>query len=316
MRQVQSPSRRRLSAGLIGLPLLAAGGRFARPDSTFAQDDAALFAGVEPADIRSLTVVVGGLDTRTPEEDENTDVLLIARVDLGDRTVRAVSIPRDLYVEIPGVGYDKITRAYDYGSRAAGDDWQAGMDLVGATFEVNFGVGIDAVVLTTFGGFIALVDALGGVDLVNPYDLYDGEYPTFDYGYKEIFYPAGALHLNGEEALEFARTRHQDGDDGRVMRQQLILRALLERVRDPSVAADLPALVSAAVDAVRTDLSPAQMLALALAAPDFSNDGVAFGVITPYLWPGSDPYGAWIYQGDWSQLPGLVQGFLDGSVAL
>jgi hypothetical protein len=58
------------------------------------------------------------------------------------------------------------------------------------------------------------------------------------------------------------------------------------------------------------------MLALALAAPDFSNDNVVFGTITPYLWSGYDPYGAWIYQGDWSQLPGLVAGFLDGVIGL
>jgi LCP family protein required for cell wall assembly len=241
---------------------------------------------------------------------------MIARVDLVERTVRAVSIPRDLYVEIPGVGYDKITRAYDYGSRPAGDDWNAGMDLVAATVEANFGLAVDAVVLTTFQGFVQIVDALGGIDLVNPYDLYDAEYPTWDYGYKEIYYPAGPLQLGGEEALEFARTRHQDGDDGRVMRQQLVLRALLERVRDPAIAADLPAVVAAARDAVRTTLTPAQMLALALAAPEFSNDGVTFGVLTPYLWSGYAPNGAWIYQGDWSQLSALVQGFLDGTAAL
>jgi LCP family protein required for cell wall assembly len=306
-----------LLAGVLALLLLATAGFGARQVRTAAaQDDGALFAGVEPAALESLTVVVGGLDTRTPDEPENTDVLLIARVDLANRTVRAVSIPRDLYVLIPGVGYDKITRAYDYGSQPAGDDPAAGMALMRATIEENFGIATDAVVLTTFQGFVAIVDAVGGIDLDNPYDVYDAQYPTFDYGYKEIYYPAGPLHLSGEEALEFARTRHQDGDDGRVMRQQLVLRALLERVTDPAIAADLPALVAAARDAVYTDLTVDQMLALALAAPGFSNDGVVFGTITPYLWAGSDPYGAWIYQGDWSQLPGLVQGFLDGVIGL
>jgi LCP family protein required for cell wall assembly len=296
--------------------LLLAGGGPGGSRAVAAQEGDALFAGVEPADLSSLTVLVGGLDTRTPDEPENTDVLMIARVDLINRTVRAVSIPRDLYVLIPGVGYDKITRAYDYGSAPAGDDPRAGMELMRATIEANFGIATDAVVLTTFQGFMAVVDAVGGIDLVNPYDVYDAQYPTFDYGYKEIYYPAGPLHLSGEEALEFSRTRHQDGDDGRVMRQQLVLRALLDRITNPAVAADLPALVAAARDAVYTDLSAGQMLALALAAPDFNNDDVVFGTITPYLWAGSDPYGAWIYQGDWTQLPGLVAGFLDGVLAL
>ena len=317
MRQTDAvaPRRRTLLGGVLALLLiLTAGGPALR--SAGAAQDGGLFAGVEPANLQTLTVVVGGLDTRTPEEDENTDVLLVARVDLVERTVRAISIPRDLYVEIPGFGFDKITRAYDYGSRAAGDDWRAGMDLVAATVATNFGIAVDAVLLTTFQGFIEIVDALGGIDVVNPYDVYDAQYPTWDYGYKEIYYPAGELHLSGEQALEFSRTRHQDGDDGRVMRQQIVLRALLERARDPEIATRLPALVAAADGAVRTTLTPAQMLALVLAAPEFGNDGVAFGTIAPYLWSDYAPSGAWIYQGDWSQLPGLVGGFLDGTVAL
>lgn len=309
-----SPCRRGVLGGVLALVLVLAAGGPAWPGAS-AQDDG-LFAGVEPANVGTLTVVVGGLDTRSPEEDENTDVLLVARVDLVERTVRAISIPRDLYVSIPGFGYDKITRAYDYGSRAANDDWNAGMDLVAATVAANFGIAVDAVVLTTFQGFIAIVDAVGGIDVVNPYDLYDGQYPTWDFGYKEIYYPAGALHLSGEEALEFSRTRHQDGDDGRVMRQQLVLLALLERVIDPEIATRLPELVAATAGAVRTTLTPAQMLALTLAAPEFGNENVAFGTIAPYLWSDYAPSGAWIYQGDWSQLPGLVGGFLDGTGAL
>src|SRR5687768_4653658 len=97
-----------LPAGvLLLLLLLVTAGVGSRQGQAVAAQDEALFAGVEPAELASLTVVVGGLDTRTPDEPENTDVLLIARVDLANRTVRAVSIPRDLYVLIPGVGYDK-----------------------------------------------------------------------------------------------------------------------------------------------------------------------------------------------------------------
>lgn len=263
-------------------------------------------------ELGAMTVIVGGLDTRSPEEPENTDVLIVARVDVPNHTVRAVIIPRDLYVDIPGVGADKITRAYDFGSKAAAGDAVAGMDLVKQTVTANFGVEVDACVLTTFPGFQQIVDALGGIDVENPYDLADAEYPTIDYGLKEIYYPAGPLHLSGEQALEFSRTRHQDSDDGRTMRQQLVLRAMLQRVHDPGLAARLPFLVEKTRDAVRTDLTPSQQAALAIAAPAFRDEDITFTTLTPYLWGDTAPNGMWIYNGDWTQLPGIVQAALDG----
>jgi LCP family protein required for cell wall assembly len=269
-------------------------------------------AAQDAADLDSLTVVVGGLDSRQPGEPENSDVVMISRVDVGNQTVRAVSVPRDLYVEIPGFGYDKITRAYDFGSKADNGSFKGGAATMTATIAANFGVELDGVVLTTFDGFVRVVDALGGIDVVNPYDLYDGEYPTLDYGYMEIFFPAGEIHLNGEEALQFARTRHQDGDDGRVMRQQLVIRALLERARDPEVAPKLPSIVKKNRKAVRTNLTSAEQLALALAAPSFHNDGVSFATLNGLVYPDTAPGGMWIYSGDWSQIPGYVQGFLNG----
>src|SRR5690606_21558599 len=102
---------------------------------------------------------------------------------------------------------------------------------------------IDGVATTNFKGFAQVVDALGGVDVNNPYDLYDGQFPTANYGYKEIFYPAGEQTLEGEQAMEFSRTRHQDGDDGRVMREQLVLTGMLESVQEPENAEKLPELV-------------------------------------------------------------------------
>jgi LCP family protein required for cell wall assembly len=188
-----------------------------------------------------------------------------------------------------------------------------GLQAVRDTITHNFGVETDGAVFTTFQGFMQIVDALGGVDVNNPYDVYDGEYPTFDYGIKEIYFPAGWIHLNGEQALEFSRTRHQDGDDGRSMRQDLVIRALLEKARDPGIADQLPELIQTYRSAIRTDLGRSKQLALALAAPNFSNDNVAFTTINGYVYPDTAPNGAWIYSGDWSSLPGFVQGFLAGA---
>ncbi|MGH2561134.1 MAG: LCP family protein [Thermomicrobiales bacterium] len=301
-------SRRRLLAGSLGSALmLGLDGRLGSFDVA-AQDQE-----IEPADLSAVTLVVGGLDTRTVDQPENTDVLKIVRVDLVNGFARVISIPRDLYCEIPGYAVDKITRAYDYGAKAAGGEVKPGLQAVRATITHNFGVETDGAVFVTFDGFIRIVDAVGGIDVNNPYDVYDGEYPTFDYGIKEIYYPAGWNHLNGEQALEFSRTRHQDGDDGRVMRQELVLRGLVDKVQDPPIAEQAPDLIREYRGTVRTDLGRSKQLALALAAPQFSNDSVSFATVNAYLYPDTAPNGAWIYSGDWSQLPGFVQSFLNGA---
>jgi LCP family protein required for cell wall assembly len=299
----------RMFGGVMALLLLVlAGGFVARPGNAEARAQADDLPN-------TMTVIVGGLDTRTPEEPENTDVFMIARVNVDSGLVRVLPVPRDLFVDIPGIGGDKITRAYDYGSAPQNDDPQAGIELMKETVAYNFGIEVDAVVLTTFDGFEAIIDAVGGVDVENPYDVYDAEYPTRDLQTMEVFFPAGPLHLNGEDALIFCRTRHMDGDDGRVMRQQLVLRAVLDKVQEPGMLEQAPELVAAFQDAVRTDLSLDQMLAIADLIPDFSNDDVAFGSMLPYLWGSTAPNGAWIYAADWSVLPGFVQGYLDGTIS-
>lgn len=278
--------------------------------SVTAQGQEIVPAEVEPKD--EYTFLVGGLDTRTVEEPENTDVMMVSRVNLTAGTVRTMSFPRDLYLEIPGVGLDKINRAYDYGSKATNHDWNAGAQLMKEMFEYNFGLTIDAVITTNFKGMPKVVDALGGVEVENPYDLSDDQYPTEDYGVKEIFYPAGQIHLDGEQALEFSRTRHQDGDDGRVMRQQLVLTALLEKAQEPVNADQLADLVEATRDAVTTNIpQPVQeQLIEAVAAIDPAS--IAWGTMTEYLWGDTTASGMWVYQADWSMLPGYIQGWLAG----
>ena len=82
------------------------------------------------------------------------------------------------------------------------------------------------------------------------------------------------------------------------------------------MARRLPRLAKELRDAVRTDLPRSTQLALAAVAPQFGNEGVTFGTLAPYLFSDYTPGGMWIYNADWGQLPGLVQGFLDGTVAL
>lgn len=252
----------------------------------------------------SYTFIVAGLDKREDYPNYNSDVLMVSRVDLDAGEVRTMAIPRDLYVEIPGVGFDKITSAFTYGFYNRGEVWEGGAQLLTETIELNFGLTIDAVATTTFVGFEQIIDAIGGVTVDNPYAVV---------GFRPgSVFPAGVQTLSGEEALVFVRTRKQDGDDGRVMRQQLVLGALLDHLQSPAVVGDLPQLVAATRNAVTTNIPNETILQLIAALPRIDRSNVQFATMTEYLVGGIIDSGAWVYQGDWSFLPGYVQGYLDG----
>lgn len=250
------------------------------------------------------TFIAAGIDARANYGDYNSDVLMVARVDLDAGDLRAVSIPRDLYVTIPGFGQDKINRAFDFGYKSAGMAWESGAALLTETVETAFGIEIDGIATTTFEGFGRMVDIVGGVEVDNPYEVAgDASHPYF---------PAGVQMLDGDAALAFVRTRSQDGDDGRVMRQQLVLAGLLRRMQDPAIMNELPALLAATRDTVETDIPVPTQLRLLELVPDLSADSVTFRTITGYLTGGTLDNGMWVYQADWSTLPGYVQSLLAG----
>jgi LCP family protein required for cell wall assembly len=309
-RFLMAPTTRRVALkSLVGASALA---HSLKSQFAWAQDED---EDVQPATLRGpQTLLVGGLDYRKVGEPENADVFMITRVDLDQKSVRAISIPRDLYLEIPGFGADKITRTYDFGSKAGNGKFKPGAELMKATVEHNFGLEVDGVVLTTFHDFEDIVDAFGGVDIDLPYAVADSEYPTLDYGYMSISFPEGPQTVNGEQALQLCRTRHQDGDPGRVMRQQIVLRALLTKATSPEYADRLWDIVKENKKKVRTDLGPSKQLTYALAAPDFTNENVKFATLQHLVYDDTAANGMWIYSGVWEEIPGYVAGFLDGTI--
>lgn len=255
------------------------------------------------------TFLVLGLDTREQDENQRSDIIMIARVDPALGTVRVLSIPRDLYVEIPGYGWDKINAAYQRGLAASGDlDWEVAAQLTADTIEHNLGVTVaDGFAMTDMNRFPAIIDAVGGVDVDNPYELVDPDWA-------DVNFPAGIVHLDGEQALVFTRSRNIDGDGGRVMRQHLVLEALLARLQDPAVFEQLPTLVISLAGAVESNLGLDVQLRLAGMLPDLTAESLTFSNIDTLLTPGYTEGGAWIYQADWETLPGYVQAWLDGDV--
>lgn len=258
----------------------------------------------------AYTFVVAGMDTRGVDDAENTDVIMLSRVDLANHRIRTVSIPRDLLCEIPGYGFHKVNAAYNIASKANEHNWNAGAALFRQTIEWNFNFKVDGVVTTNLLKMPGVIDAMDGVTVINPYDLYDDEYPTPDFGITSIFYPEGEIRLNGDEALEFSRTRHMDGDEGRVMRQQLVLSACLDELQKPENLTRLPAIVEAGEAFVMTDIPADVQGHLVARVPDMNPDLVEWGTVVEFLWGEVLADGGWNYMTDWSYLPGHVRGWL------
>ncbi len=254
----------------------------------------------------SYTFVVLGTDYRSPEEAELTDVMMVSRVNLEAGTVRTMSFPRDLWVDIPGVGFGKINGAFNHAIKADPEQrWQVGAAASVATIEHNFGLQIDGTAMTDVKVFPHVVDAIGGVVVNNPYAL------TTIWG---TTYPAGEVFLDGENAHYFTRDRMSDGDDGRVMRQHLVLQEILEKLQEPAILLRIPQLIATlSGDVVRTDIPASVQARLIPMLPTLSNEDLAFINLTEQLFADYSADGQWIYNGDWSVLPGYVQSWLDGA---
>jgi anionic cell wall polymer biosynthesis LytR-Cps2A-Psr (LCP) family protein len=133
------------------------------------------------------------------------------------------------------------------------------MTLLSQSIEANFDIDVDYYVRLDFQAFVALVDAVGGLDIEVPHNLVDTQYPTPDYGVMEVRFEAGWQHMDGERALIYARTRHADDDYQRAERQQLVISALAGKLINPF---NWPAAWIAIQSHTETNLSPVNMLFL------------------------------------------------------
>lgn len=206
---------------------------------------------------RPVNILVMGID-EVPNAQPNseatfagrTDTLLLVRVDAEAGTVNVMSIPRDTRVQIPGFGMDKINQANVLG----------GPELVAQTVAYNLGnIQIDRYVRINTSAFREMVDLVGGIEANVPTRM---EYTDRTQGLYIDLYP-GWQTLNGDQAEQFARYRKDSGDIGRVQRQQILLKALRERLTNPTVIPKLPQALRVLQRYVDTNLTLEEMLAIA-----------------------------------------------------
>lgn len=212
-----------------------------------------------------FTVLVVGLDRRpTQSGPSRTDTILLVRVDPGRNRAGLLSVPRDSLMRITlddgSTIQDRVNTAFVYNWDP--DDPSAGPRALARTLEDNLGVRVDHYVVFDVFGAADLIDAFGGVTIVNDEEFGQEDYSADDVNVVPQHFPVGELHLDGYQAVAFGRIREGTTDFRRIERQQMVARALIEKAASPATLWRAPGIWSAYRRAVRTDLSLRQSAGL------------------------------------------------------
>jgi anionic cell wall polymer biosynthesis LytR-Cps2A-Psr (LCP) family protein len=176
------------------------------------------------------------------------------------------------------------------------------------TCELSFGVPVQRFVRVDFDGFRAVVDAVGGIEVDVEEPVIDDAYPTDDYGVVRIEIPAGRQLMNGETALQYARSRHGSSDFDRTERQQQVLVALASRMTQPGSWTHLPAVFEAIFTRVDTDLRPWEMLNMGVTLLRVGPEGIEHHVIDrEMVSPWTTPSGGAVLLPNWELIGPLIQ---------
>lgn len=255
---------------------------------------------------KPFTVLLLGSDddSKFPPDRLNTQSMILLRVDPTTRQATMLSIPRDLWVPIPGQGTGKISTAYQLGGSQASI----------AAVESNFKVHIDDYVWIGLNGLVNLIDKLGGVNVQVTNPVMDDFYPsdlngTEDpYGYYRVAVLPGAAHLDGVRALQYVRSRHGDvrGDFARSERQQQLLLAIKAQASHLNIA-DLPTLASAFNGEIKTSISADRLRSLLSIANDYAGSNIHRIVLVPPYTSEGWTAGQSVIFADWSQVLPLMQ---------
>jgi LCP family protein required for cell wall assembly len=199
--------------------------------------------------LNGVNVLVMGIDNT--KDVQRSDTIMVLHLDADQNRIGVLSIPRDSRVSIPGVGLTKINHAYAYG----------GAPLLKRSVIEFLGVPIDYYIKINLEGVQNLVDDMGGIDVDIPKNMYYVDKAGDLY----INLKKGPQHLEGNQAMQFLRFRHDGTSDiGRIQRQQLFARSFADRVVAVGKDIDLPRIITKLSYAIETDMSGKEMTGLAV----------------------------------------------------
>jgi LCP family protein required for cell wall assembly len=218
-----------------------------------------------------VNILLLGTDKRAGETGPSrTDTMILLTVDPQTKTAGMLSIPRDLWVAIPGYSENRINVAHFLGDR---DNYPGGGPaLAKKTVQYTLGVPVHYYVRINFEGFERIIDAIGGITIDVKEAIHDTKYPDSNYGYMTVDIPAGVQKMDGKTALQYARARHGSSDFDRARRQQEVLKAIRDKVLSLNIPLTrIPEILKLVGDSVQTDLSLNEMYALAKVARELGD---------------------------------------------
>lgn len=273
----------------------------------------------ELSDPGRKTILLMGIDQRSAVDQERayrSDTMILVHVNPARRHVGMVSIPRDLYVPVPGYRENQRINTANYLGDLNDYPGGGGPALAAETIRQNFGIRVDNYVRVNFDVFERVVDILApdGVEICVSEDIYDPRYPDAGFGTIEVRFSVGCQRLNAERLLQYARTRAtQGGDFDRARRQQEVLRAAQKELLSvggiTNFITQVPALYRELSENVRTDLTLDEILALGALASTISSDNISSAVIDNRHIRGfaKNPEGADVLIPDWVAIRRLIQ---------
>lgn len=230
---------------------------------------------VKNKDYEPINVLLIGSDSAA----SLADTIMVASIDFKANTVSLISLPRDLYVTIPGYGKDKINAAHSLGERTKKGN---GPILLKETVSTTLGVPLHYFVRIDFEGFEKVIDTIGGVTVNVSESIYDPEYPDKNHGYDPFNISKGTHHLNGATALKYARSRKTTSDFDRARRQQEIIVAAKDKMLSAQTLANpkkVTDIISVLGQHILTDFSSTEIDTLLRIAKDFTNPTIQSKVV-------------------------------------
>jgi LCP family protein required for cell wall assembly len=224
----------------------------------------------------AINVLLLGIDARPGEKLGRTDTIIIVSVNPAQQYVTMLSLPRDLWVYIPGVNrFDRINTADILGSRYG---LGQRVDLLAETIRYNLGIPVSYYAIVNFNGVRDIIDRVGGIEVLAPCPLYD-VFPDLPPGQNDIItdtvqlasVPTGTIDiptpglytLDGKHALWYARSRYSTSDFDRARRQQNVLRAVWAKIKAQGLVTQLPSLWNELNSLVITNLTLNDVIYLA-----------------------------------------------------
>lgn len=213
-------------------------------------------------------ILIIGSDSRSENENARSDSMILVSINKDTKQLVQTSFMRDMYVKIPGFGENKINAAYNNG----------GPELLMDTIEQNFNIQIDYYVQIDFFSFIDIIDALGGLDIkitkaealamIDPLGE-QNKYLNNERG-TDYLTKGGEIHMNGNQALAYARIRHIKGttgtDFGRTDRQRKVLNMIMDKMKDASLT-DINKMLENVLPKITSNMTKKQLYFLSLRAP-------------------------------------------------